>query len=205
MTSRISINRLLRPDLAPTPSPVGTLVLLHHRGRGRRPGGHGGGGLGIRVVDADTVEFTLDAPRSDVPQPARDVLRVHRAQGGGRARLHRVRGDLVGSGPFYLDSYVPGQGATLRRNPHYWRSGYPLVDAIDLRVNVSPQNQFLGAQSNQLDLMGDPLAAADRITAEGDPSIGDRLVSSTITATSWINMDTSGPDSPFADPWCGRQ
>ena len=195
-----SINRLLRPDLTPTPSPVGPSFFSIIEGADAVLAGTADAASGIRVVDADTVEFTLT-------HPDRAFLNLL-AMSFGSIVPREVAGldstafaaDLVGSGPFYLDSYVPGQGATLRRNPHYWRAGYPLVDEVDLRVNVSPQNQFLGAQSNQLDLMGDPLAAADRITAESDPSIGDRLVSSTITATSWINMDTSGPDSPFSDP-----
>ena len=49
--------------------------------------------------------------------------------------------------------------------------------------------------------MGDPpWPPPTAITAHERPSIGDRLISSTITATSWINMDTSGPDSPVRGP-----
>jgi len=29
--------------------------------------------------------------------------------------------EIVGTGPFMLDNYVPGQRLTLKRNPHYWR------------------------------------------------------------------------------------
>ncbi len=36
---------------------------------------------------------------------------------------------IVGTGPFMLDNYVPGQRLTLTRNPHYWR-----FDAADQRL-----------------------------------------------------------------------
>jgi oligopeptide transport system substrate-binding protein len=194
-----SINRLLRPDLAPTPSPVGPSFFSIIEGADAVLAGTADAASGIRAVDADTVEFTLThADRTFLNLLAMSFGSIVPREVAGLDSA-AFTADLVGSGPFYLDTYTPGQTATLRRNPHYWGAG-PLVDALELRLDVSPQNQFLSAQSGQLDLMGDPMAVADRITAQNDPSIGDRLISSTVTATSWINMDTSGPDSPFADP-----
>ena len=87
-----SINRLLRPDLAPTPSPVGPSFFSIIEGADDGPRGHGwSAASGVRVVDADTVEFTLD-------HADRTFLNLSRCPSGpscprGRgARLHGIRG-----------------------------------------------------------------------------------------------------------------
>ena len=38
---------------------------------------------------------------------------------------------LVGTGPFILDSFVPGAGMLAKRNPNYHHEGYPHVDEVE--------------------------------------------------------------------------
>src|SRR5262249_27857754 len=42
----------------------------------------------------------------------------------------------VGTNPFILTSFVPGQQTIVKRNPNYWRKdeGLPYLDEIDFRV-----------------------------------------------------------------------
>jgi peptide/nickel transport system substrate-binding protein len=40
----------------------------------------------------------------------------------------------VGTGPFKLDEWIPGDHATLTRNPNYWQSGKPYLDSIQVPV-----------------------------------------------------------------------
>lgn len=42
-----------------------------------------------------------------------------------------VRGDTISTGPFYLDSYEPSEGFTLKRHPEYWDPDSALVDQVD--------------------------------------------------------------------------
>ena len=39
--------------------------------------------------------------------------------------------NLVGTGPFILDSFRPGEGMLAKRNPNYHREGYPHVDEVE--------------------------------------------------------------------------
>jgi peptide/nickel transport system substrate-binding protein len=60
----------------------------------------------------------------------------------------------IGTGPFLLDTVVPDSNLTLRRNPKYWQSGKPYLDAVQLNY-VSDDNQRLlqlsGAQADLVD------------------------------------------------------
>lgn len=43
---------------------------------------------------------------------------------------------FVGVGPFMLESWTPGDGARVVRNPNYWREGLPFLDAINFKFLV---------------------------------------------------------------------
>jgi peptide/nickel transport system substrate-binding protein len=38
----------------------------------------------------------------------------------------------VGTGPFVFKSFTPGQRSVFTRNPHYWRTGLPYVDTLQI-------------------------------------------------------------------------
>lgn len=43
---------------------------------------------------------------------------------------------FVGTGPFMLESWTPGDGAKVVRNPNYWRDELPYLDAINFKFLV---------------------------------------------------------------------
>jgi peptide/nickel transport system substrate-binding protein len=45
-----------------------------------------------------------------------------------------LRGDMLGTGPWYLENYTPSVSFTLKRNPDFWDKDYALVEQIDLPV-----------------------------------------------------------------------
>jgi len=66
---------------------------------------------------------------------------------------------IIGTGPFMLESYLPGERIVLRRNPNYWRkddqgNNLPYLDKI---IYVVVQNQdvaLLKFQEGQIDYFG---------------------------------------------------
>jgi peptide/nickel transport system substrate-binding protein len=42
--------------------------------------------------------------------------------------------NVIGTGPFMLESFKPDVETKLVRNPHYWKPGLPHLDAIDIRI-----------------------------------------------------------------------
>lgn len=199
-----SLNRLLRPDLAPTPSPVGPSFFSVIAGAPDVLSGASETASGIRAIDGDTVEITLDHPDrtflNALALPFGSILPEELAGLDAAA----FTADPVGTGPFYLESYTPGERIVLKRNTHYWRAGSPRADAIEMRLTVDPSAQLLQAQGGALDMMGSNIASADWNAVTSDPAFASRVISSELIATNWMAMDTSGQDSPFADPLVRR-
>lgn len=73
---------------------------------------------------------------------------------------------VIGTGPYRLKSWTPGDEAVLERNPHYWRTQPPLSG---VRIRTIPQLQSLVAslRSGQSDFVPG-LAPADVSTLAGD-------------------------------------
>ncbi|HEX5854229.1 MAG TPA: ABC transporter substrate-binding protein, partial [Thermoanaerobaculia bacterium] len=67
------------------------------------------------------------------------------------------RDGAIGTGPFRVVSFEPGQRLELERNPHYWRAGYPKSEGIVFRFGISPEeirDEFLaGRLSLAFDLL----------------------------------------------------
>jgi peptide/nickel transport system substrate-binding protein len=59
----------------------------------------------------------------------------------------RFPSEQVGTGPYKLDSFSPGEQSVHVRNPNYWRSGQPFFDRvtiIDFRGSGGPGQSFVG-------------------------------------------------------------
>ncbi|HEV8339931.1 MAG TPA: ABC transporter substrate-binding protein [bacterium] len=70
--------------------------------------------------------------------------------------------EVIGTGPFRLQAYVPGQKVTLVRNPRYWKTDaggmrLPYLNQIELLIVRDPEQQvaqFLAGNVGQLNLSG---------------------------------------------------
>ena len=60
----------------------------------------------------------------------------------------------VGTGPFVMESFVPGEASTMKRNPNYWQHGLPYVDTIvmtDFVEETARLNALISGQVNAVD------------------------------------------------------
>jgi ABC-type transport system substrate-binding protein len=194
-----SINRLLRPDVLPYPSPIGPSYLAAMVGAPAVLDGTAETATGVKALDAHTVEISLD-------HPDRGVLNILASSFGAvlpgelaGTDAAKFGADPVGTGPYTLESYAPGVGATFARNPHYWQPDMPKADAIDVRLLVPPDAQVSQARTGDLDIAGDQIPSADWTSLSTDPALADRIVATDPLEVVYLTLDTSGPDSPFAD------
>jgi len=44
------------------------------------------------------------------------------------------RGDMIGTGPYFLSNYQPSVSFTMKRNPDFWDKDYALADQIDMPI-----------------------------------------------------------------------
>jgi peptide/nickel transport system substrate-binding protein len=61
---------------------------------------------------------------------------------------------LVGTGPFKYTSYTPGVNFRAERNPHYWKSGFPYIDAYEAVVMPDLTRIFASFRARQLTMTG---------------------------------------------------
>jgi len=194
-----SLNRLLRPDLKPTPSPVGGAFFSVIAGSDAVLKGTAQEASGLKAIDDHTVEITLS-------RPDRTFLNLLAMTFGsvvpkGKAPIDGTFDTApIGSGAYYLDSYKPDEKIALKKNAGYWLEGYPKADAIEGRLLVTAENQVQQIESGQLDMTGQvAIPAADYTSLSQDPAYADQIVKTAAVSTQYLSMDTSGPDSPFKD------
>lgn len=100
----------------------------------------------------------------------------------------------VGTGPFMFQSFKPGTESIFKRNPNYWVSGKPYVDALQITSiddNTARLNALL---SGQIDGMAQlPTAQAKAHQSTGDITV---LVAKSPQAMMFY-MDTT--QAPFTD------
>ncbi|MBO0887271.1 MAG: ABC transporter substrate-binding protein, partial [Acidimicrobiales bacterium] len=55
----------------------------------------------------------------------------------------------VGAGPFTVASDKPSASLVLKRNPKYWRSGFPKLDTLNIETTGSDESAYEAMQSGQ--------------------------------------------------------
>lgn len=114
----------------------------------------------LKQVQADgdsSVKFILSKPFSDFPY----------LLGGSNTeilpadyKLGTWTKSFVGSGPFVVKSYNPGQSVVFTRNDKYWNADRIYLDGLEFKFFRDQQARVLAAQSGEIDgIWGEPVSA----------------------------------------------
>lgn len=193
-----SLNRLLRPDLLPHPSPVGEAFFASIVGADAVLDGSSEAAEGLKALDDRTVEITLSAPDrtflNALAMPFGSVIPVEAGYDASDSWA-----DPVGTGPFYLESYTPGELAVFRANPHYWGEPGPQVESIEYALLVPEDTGAQQVMAGEVDITGDNLPAPVFQQVKDDPAYADRLKQQSQLSFQYVSIDTSAEDSPLSD------
>ena len=101
----------------------------------------------------------------------------------------------IGSGPFTLTEWSPGQGWTMERNPYYWGEE-PEVDRIEYRLYSNQEAMIQALRNGEIDF-ADGLRPSLIASVEGIENVTvQRVVSDW-----WLNLAFNfGGQGPDADP-----
>ena len=122
----------------------------------------------IDTPDDSTVVFRLSAPRAEFIEN----IASHYALSFPR---ELIEGDgldaaAVGTGSFILDSWEPGVGMDLVRNPNYFKAGLPYIEDVEWRVVPDASARTAALRGRQIDVgpycCGPPLGDVDALTEE---------------------------------------
>ncbi len=146
---------------------------------------------GIWATDDHTVKFTCKAPFWNLPAIASNT---HASIVPEDSPLDSYIAHPVGTGPFALKDFHPGNHLFAIRNEHYWRTGYPKLDAIRF-FNVGDVTQRIaGMISGQFDL----ILSLTPVVAQ---SIKDdrRFAIATVKSGNCLNLNMRVDRKPFDD------
>ncbi len=149
---------------------------------------------GIKAVSTYSLQITLtqsDAAFTYVlAMPHASVIP---AGSGAQQALHPI-----GSGPFELVSFTPGQSIILKANPSYWNKSLPYVTGVNEKLGVSPEVQLLELEKGQINLMGDPLPNSDYLSVINNKSLASQINHRQSLDTYYLTLNTKV--KPFNNP-----
>jgi len=152
---------------------------------------------GYKVIDDYTVEITLDKPDGAflfaMAMPFTSVLPQEWVEKVGKD----IKRKPLGTGPFVIDSWTPGQEIVATKNPNYWDTGKPYLDGITFGLTANPSTALLRLERGEVDVLGDGIPAADYLRTKQDPTWGKYVYDASEIATYYVFMNVN--EKPFTD------
>src|SRR5665647_176269 len=152
---------------------------------------------GYKVVDDYTVQITLDKPDGSflfaMTMPFTSVLPKEWVEKVGK----QIKRKPLGTGPFVIDSWTPGQKIVATRNPNYWDTGKPYLDTINFDLTTNPSTALLRLERGEVDVLGDGIPSADYLRTKQDPTWSKYVYDASEIATFYVFMNVK--EKPFTD------
>ncbi len=149
---------------------------------------------GVRVLDQQTLEITIDAAKSyflaKLTYPTAFVLDRENVESS-----RRWFREPNGTGPFRLTEYTPGERMVLTKNEHY-HLGPPLLERV--RFILSGGTSMLMYENDEIHITGVGLADLDRVLDPSSPLNPELHKAPPRFSTDYIGMNVTEP--PFDDP-----
>ncbi len=112
----------------------------------------------VTAPDRHTVRFELSAPSSAfVANLAATTMFIYAKEAGkprpDGGRDYIAVDTVVGTGPFMLEEYREKQRLVLKRNPHYFETGKPYLDGVELYFIADPSAQLAALRTGRIDMV----------------------------------------------------
>ncbi len=106
---------------------------------------------GVKVIDDDTLEITLEAPTSTFLLGLTIATSWPVPQEAVEERGEDFANRPVGAGPFFVQEWNKGSDITVARNPGYVDPNLPYLDEIYVDLGVDENTQVLRLESGEAD------------------------------------------------------
>lgn len=156
----------------------------------------------VETPDAQTAVIKLDKPHPAIllaMSPALlPILPKHVYGDGQDAKSHPANSAPVGSGPFTLEDYQPGEQITLARNENFFLEGKPYLDKIIIRIVRDENALMISMEGGDIDMY--PFAASSRSIKRLQDAEGIEVTNEGYAAVgplNWLAFNTT--KEPFSD------
>jgi peptide/nickel transport system substrate-binding protein len=105
---------------------------------------------GLKKIDNLTVEVPMTVPFGSFPEQLAALWWVMYVPPAGWKQGDKP----VGTGPFALESFTPGQQSVFVRNHNYWKPGLPFLDSVTILDFADPTALLNAITSNVIDATG---------------------------------------------------
>jgi ABC-type transport system substrate-binding protein len=150
---------------------------------------------GYKVVDDSTVQITLAAPDGAFlmayTMAFTSVMPKEWVDKVGK----QINRKPLGTGPYVITSWVPGQSITAERNTNWSGDTNQWVDTIEFVFSANPSTALLKLQRGEVDVLGDSIPAADYLRTKQDPTWGKYVVDTPNIAWYYVFMNVL--EKPF--------
>jgi peptide/nickel transport system substrate-binding protein len=144
---------------------------------------------GISTPDSKTVVFQLTSANAFFPQILAGVNFGIIPDGT------TSFSSPAGTGPFSLTEFQAGANAKFAKNSHYWRSGLPYLDGVNLVTLVEDATRVESLIGGSEDLV-DNITGADVKLIQGQTGVQTLE----IKAGGWVDLAAWGNVAPFTNP-----
>ena len=147
----------------------------------------------VEYPDAQTIKFTLNSPNAaflDVLADANLLWIMPTEAAGGFDPTQK----MIGSGPWIFDSYTPSQSIKWKKNPNWYMTGFPLMDAVEIDISPAYANQLAQFQAGNLDIFAPQ--STDLVSLKGQVA-GVQLLGVISQLMSFFYFDAD-PNSPWS-------
>ena len=145
---------------------------------------------GFKVVDPYTIQIDLTTPNyvfnSVMAQPFTAVMAKEWVS---KYNSRTIARHPLGTGPFLFDHWTNGQEIVLNKNPEYFDTGRPYLDAIDLKFAASASTAVLQLQRGDIDVLGSNIPSADYVRLSNDPKWKKQIFTAPQVAWYYVFMN----------------
>jgi peptide/nickel transport system substrate-binding protein len=144
----------------------------------------------IETPDKYTIIFKLKIPYSGFA----DILGDRQLRIVPKDKLDSIASKPVGTGPFELVEFKPGDRIELKKNPNYYRPGIPKLDGIVFRIMPETAARVAALDTGAVDLVWDlPPEAIDQLKKN------PKIVLDSVATSTWDGLIMNAAQKPFDD------
>jgi len=143
---------------------------------------------GIKATGKYTLQIDLTAPNRAfiyvLAMPQSSIIPAGSASAANFAK------NPIGSGPFTLQSWQPGQAMIFKRNPDYYAYPLPYANEVYFHLDVNQNVSMLDLQKGTIDILGDGIPESQFVSVVNNPANKPLLQERNLESTYFISLNT---------------
>lgn len=144
----------------------------------------------VEAVDPLTVRFKLNIPYAGFA----DIFADRQLRIVARDKLAELPTQPVGTGPFMLKSWSPGDRMELVKNPDYFEKGLPKLDGVTMRIVPEAAARIAALESGAIDILWNlPYEAVDKFKTSATVRVDG------VSTPTWDGIIINNERPPFND------